>query len=294
MKKWLAALAAFLCAALVLTGCAEDAPPVPEGKLSVVASFYPIKEFAEAVGGDKVYVTTLIPDGVEPHDFQPAPKHLKGLLHARLFLINGLGMEPWAEEIVEAVGNPSLVLIDASQGIEPIPAGSRGRFDPHCWLSLSAAQTEVMNIAEAFAAADPTNADFYRQNAASYNGRLQSLLNEYRAKTAALPQRRLVTSHAAFAYLCRDLDLVQESVAPVFAAGEPSPQQLARLAALCRTWGVHTIFTEHLASPEIARTLSRETGASLAALSTLESKGHAASYIEGMQADLEILCAGLQ
>lgn len=164
MKLWRIALACVLCTAALLTGCgssASEAQP-PAGKIPVVASFDAMKEFTEAVGGDRVAVTTLIPAGTEPHDFQPTPHNLKSLLHARLFICNGLGMEPWADEVTAAVGNESLIIVDASRGVDAIPADSRReRFDPHCWFSLESAQTEVQNIADALAGADPDHADYY-------------------------------------------------------------------------------------------------------------------------------------
>ena len=94
-------------------------------------------------------------------------------------------MEPWADKTLEVVDNKNLVAVDASKGVQVIANTDKhdihehGRDDPHCWLSLQAAQTEVQNIAAALAEADPANADFYRENAAAYNEQLQQVLTEY-------------------------------------------------------------------------------------------------------------------
>lgn len=297
MKLWRIALACVLCTAALLTGCGSSAPEAqpPAGKIPVVASFDAMKEFTEAVGGDRVAVTTLIPAGTEPHDFQPTPHNLKSLLHARLFICNGLGMEPWADEVTAAVGNESLITVDASRGVDAIPADSRReRFDPHCWLSLEAAQTEVQNIADTLAGADPDHADYYQKNAAAYKEELRSLLEEYRAKFQSVPGRHFVTGHAAFAYLCRDYGLIQDSVAPVFAGGEPGPQQLARLADLCREYGVKTIFVEEMVSPRVSETLAREVGADAETIYTMESAEEGASYTDRMRDNLEKIYRSLQ
>lgn len=295
VKQWRAALAGLLCAVL-LGGCAPDEPSnwPPEGKVAVVASFDAMKSFTEAVGGDKVAVVTLIPDGTEPHDFQPTPRSLRSLLHARLFIYNGLGMEPWAEEVTTAVGNPALVTVDASRGVDAIPAEGRRRWDPHCWLSLSAAQVEVQNIADALAEADPANAEFYQQNADACQKEFQSLLAEYQEKFRTAAGRHFVTGHAAFAYLCRDYGLTQESVAPVFAGGEPGAAQLARLADQCRAWGVKTIFMEDMVSPRVSETLAREVGASVETIHTLESAEDGRSYTDRMRDNLEKIYRSLQ
>jgi len=74
MKNLLCLLFA-LC--LAVTGCSGKQHTIQEGKLPVVASFYAMKELTQAVGGNKVHVTTLIPEGSEPHDFLPTPRQLK-------------------------------------------------------------------------------------------------------------------------------------------------------------------------------------------------------------------------
>lgn len=302
MKSWLTACIAMITAAALLTGCGaqSDGSVQSDGKLKVVASFNAMKEFTQAVGKDKVDVVTLIPDGTEPHDFQPTTKNLKELSHARLFVYNGLGMEPWADKTLEVVDNKNLVAVDASKGVQVIANTDKhdihehGRDDPHCWLSLQAAQTEVQNIAAALAEADPANADFYRENAAAYNEQLQQVLTEYQEKFQSVPNRQFVTGHAAFAYLCRDFGLTQRSVESVFASGEPSPQQLASLADFCKQHKVTTIFSETMVSPRISETLAKEVGASVKTIHTIESAEGTATYIDRMRDNIEQIYQSLK
>ena len=87
---------------LVLAGCGTTADVPDDGKLKVAVTFDALKEFTQAVGGDKVDVYTLIPDGTEPHEFQPTTKTIKRLGQSQLFVYNGLGMEPWASKVVDA------------------------------------------------------------------------------------------------------------------------------------------------------------------------------------------------
>jgi zinc transport system substrate-binding protein len=76
-----------------------------------------MKEFAEAVGGDKVEITTIIPDGTEPHDFEPDAQDLVSLSSAQVFIYNGLGMEKWADDAVSAADNENLIVVEASDGV---------------------------------------------------------------------------------------------------------------------------------------------------------------------------------
>lgn len=222
-------------ALVLLAGCGGKTAPekTKEGKLPVVASFYAMKEMTEAIGGDKVAVTTLIPEGTEPHEFQPTTKSMKDLSRARVLVIQGLGMEPWAEEMVKAAENRDLVQVVAAREVTPIAnedaeeAREHGQYDPHAWLSPACAQVEAAAIVRGLSQADPVNAGYYQANGEKFIGRLRQLEAAYKGKFQDLPRKEFVTGHAAFAYLCRDFGLEQNSVEGVFASGEPNARQLA-------------------------------------------------------------------
>ena len=180
LARYITVLAACLCV-ISLAGCGPAADVPDDGKLKVAVTFDALKEFTQAVGGDKVDVYTLIPDGTEPHEFQPTTQTIKHLGKSQLFVYSGLGMEPWAPKVVEAAKNTALHTVNASQGVTPIALTDEedikehGAYDPHIWLSLVNAQIEVSNIAAALAEADPANADYYRNNAGNYKKQLQAL-----------------------------------------------------------------------------------------------------------------------
>jgi zinc transport system substrate-binding protein len=165
---------------------------------------------------------------------------------------------------------------------------------PHCWLSLENAQIEVNNIADALAQTDPGNAEFYKKNAQDYTNQLQQLEDEYAGKFQKLSNKQFVTGHAAFAYLCRDLGLQQNSVESVFADGEPSTQQMARLTDYCRQHGVKTIFVEDMVSPKTSQTLANEVGATVKKIHTIETSEDGASYIDRMKENLDEIYNSMQ
>lgn len=320
MRK-LAILCLALVALVVTAACGRNADS-SDHRVSVVTSFDAMTELVKAVGGDKVAVHTVIPDGTEPHDFELKPSDVKTLQDARLFVYNGLGMEPWAQEAVEAAGNKDLIVLEASHGVDAIPVTEEdadheghdtdakteehdhdhehehghhhGSVDPHAWLSLKNAMIEVDAIAQALGQADPDNAAYYQENAARYKAELEALDQEYAAKFQALPRKDFVAGHAAFAYLCRDYGLRQESVEDVFAEGEPNAGQLAQLVNFAKDHGVKVIFSEEMASPDVSKTLAREVGAQVETLYTMESAEDNLSYLERMRSNLEKIYASLQ
>lgn len=271
-----------------------------ESRIKVVVSFNAIKEFVQAVGRDRVAIITLIPDGTEPHDFQPTTRDMQALHTADLFIYNGAGMENWIDTATKAASNKNLKVIEASKGVDlialddPADIKEHGAYDPHTWLSLANAQIQVQNIADALSAADKKNAAFYQQNAAAYKQELQKLLAKYQTKMHKLPAKNFVTGHAAFAYLCRDLGLEQSSVEDVFASGEPSAKSLSELANFCKANNVKTIFVEEAVSPKTSQTLAKEVGAKTQPIHTLESSEGTLTYLDRMEENLDAIYQGLK
>lgn len=264
-----------------------------QGKIQVIVSFNPLKEFTKAIGKDKVSIKVIIPDGVEPHDYEPKAKDLEVLSNGRIFVYNGLGMESWAEKTIESVDNKNLIVVDSSKGIKRIKSGSEdeikehGQYDPHIWLSLTEAQKQCKNIEEALIKADIKNKDYYVKNYTEYVKSLQNLYDEYKDKFSKVQNKNFVTGHAAFAYFCRDFSLKQNSIEDVFAEGEPSAKKMKELVDYCKDNSIKTIFTEELVSPKVSETLANEVGAKAQKIHTVESGEKNKTYIDLMKENLE-------
>lgn len=294
MKK-LCILLLIICSSALFVSCKGSTKnTASEGsKLPVTVTFNALEELTSAVGKDKVSITTIIPAGTEPHDFEPKAADIAGITNGKVFVENGLGMETWAEDALNAANNKKLVVITASDGADAISNTGKdeieehGAYDPHLWLSLKGAELEVQNIADGLSKADPDNQSYYQANAKAYNKQLEDLYQEYSAKFSALTNKNFVTGHAAFNYFCRDFNLTQNSVEDVFAEGEPSTKQLAKLVDYCKANHVATIFAEEMASPEISKTLADEVGAEVETIYTIEGPEDNLSYYDRMKDNCE-------
>ncbi len=294
MKKKLFKIIGPLCMVILLSSCvnkkeAGDNKAQAEEKIFVVSSFNAMTEFAMAIGGEKIDITTIVPSGVEAHDFEPKAKDMKNMSKADLFIYNGLEMEHWADDILKSVDNKNLVVVEASKGADLIEtskeeAHEHGQFDPHVWLSLKEAKVEANNIKEALVKIDSSNKDYYEENYKRFEKELDDLKDEYQSKIQPLENKTFVTGHAAFAYLCRDFGLQQYSVEDVFAEGEPTPQKIKELVGIGKEVSLKTVFTEENVSPKVSETLAREIGAKTDTINTLESEGN---YIETMRENLQ-------
>lgn len=284
---------AFLLTALAFTaGCGKEPPAGGEGKIPVVVSFGAMEKLTAAIGGDAVSISVMVPDGTEPHDFEPRAGDLVKLKEAKVFVYNGMGMEHWADKALQSAGSDNRVVVKASEKVTPIllddeeEREEHGDYDPHTWLGLSEAKEEARAIRDGLIAASPENRDLFMKNYDTFAAGIDGLRDEYRDKLARAPRKELVTGHAAFGYLARDFSLTQESVEDAFATGEPPARKLVELIRFCRAHHVKTIFTEEMMDPALARTLASEAGASAETLSTLEEPG-SESYLDTMRDNLE-------
>jgi zinc transport system substrate-binding protein len=291
----------FLCFVLLsmvlsLSACGSsvNTEQKSQDKLKVVVSFNAMKEFAEAIGKDKVDIQTIIPDGTEPHDFEPKANDLEKLSTAKIFIYNGFGMETaWVDKTLQAVDNKNLVVVVASKGATPISntdpevIKEDGQYDPHLWVSLKGSESEAANIRDAFVAADPANKEYYEKNYTDFYNQLEQLYNEYDKKFKSVTNKNFVTGHAAFGYLSRDFGLNQNSVEDVFANGEPSAKKLKELTDYCKENKIKTIFVEDMVSPKVSEALANEVGAKAEKIYTIESKEDNKDYIQSMRDNLE-------
>lgn len=261
------------------------------GKIKVTATFNAMAEFVKAVGKDKVDVTVIIPDGVEPHDFEPKAKDIAEIESSKVFVYNGMDMEKWVDKLFTE--NKDVAIVEASKGIKPVTATGEStkkayeQYDPHTWLSPKCAQVEVKNIKDALQKADPADKDYFNKNYKAYISQLENIYKEYSAKFKTAKTKNIVTGHAAFAYLCRDFGLKQNSVEDVFADGEPTPQKLSSLISFCKSNNVKTVFVENMVSPAVSKTLASDVGAKVATIYTFESNENNKSYLDRMKINLD-------
>lgn len=253
--------------------------PTQSNKLSVTTTFYPLYDFAKQIGGDKVAVTNMTPAGAEPHDYEVTPRQLADAQKSKVFVYIGGLMEPWSEPFLT---DYRATAVRAGEGIEllSIVPGHEDHHDeghaedqltdPHFWLDPVYAQKIVDNILAGLIKADPTNMGYYTSRAEAYKAQLAQLDVDYRNGLANCRSRMIVTSHEAFGYLAKRYNLEVVSISGITPGEDPSPSGLAEIAKLIREKRITHVFFESLASPKLAETLAKETGAKTAVFDPVE------------------------
>ncbi|SHN25524.1 metal ABC transporter substrate-binding protein [Cryptosporangium aurantiacum] len=289
--------------AAAATGCSSsDSSAAADGKLGVVAAFYPLQYVTQQVGGDHVSVTNLVEPGTEPHDVELSPKQVAQVTDADA-VVYLREFQPAVDDAVDSgAKNKSLDVAGVaplSDGYVPLEEGElhedeKGK-DPHVWLD----PTRLAGIADAVAKKlgdlDPDHAAEYTANAKALNTKLGTLDAEYKSGLASCKQKTIVVSHNAFGYLAARYGLTQVPITGLTPEEEPSAARLAEVAKYAKENGVTVIFFETLVSPKIAQALASEVGAKAEVLDPIEgiAKESNDDYFSVMRTNLTTLRGAL-
>ncbi|WP_327676745.1 metal ABC transporter substrate-binding protein [Kitasatospora sp. NBC_00458] len=305
-RSAIALTAAALTAALTLTACGSSGGAQgADGKLNVVASFYPMEFLAAQIGGEHVKVTGLTAAGVEPHDLELTAKQVASVQKADA-VVYLKGLQPTVDKAVADSGAKHKVDATAASPLEDhhlAEGHSEGdghdhdeaAGDPHIWLDPTRYAAVAKSVGAELAKADPAHAADYAKNTDELVGRLTTLDQEFRDGLKDARTRTFVTSHAAFGYLAEHYGLTQVAINGVDPESEPTPARLADVQKAAKENGVTTIFFETLVSPKLADTVAKDLGLKTAVLDPLEGVKDPAkdSYLTVMKQNLTNLQAAL-
>lgn len=303
MKKKLALAILFL---LLNSACAP-AQTRPETGLRVVAVESFLADIAQNVAGDRLKVDSLMPVGMDPHAFSPAPQDIIKISQSEVLITNGAGLESWLEPTLQNAGGAH-TLLEASRGIEfrqPAannPASDEPGGDPHFWFNPLLVIRYAENIRDGLIAADPAGSEIYRRNADAYIQQLRELDGWIETEVAKIPpaRRLLVTDHETFGYFADRYGFtISGVIVPSYSSGAaPSAQQLASLVDQIRASASPAVFLEAGSSPQLAEQVSSQTGVAvitdLYTHSITSAQGPAPTYLAMMRYDVNRIVAALK
>lgn len=263
VRRSLAPTALLLIAAALAAGCGgADGDSGDGGKVDVVATTTILGDLARNVGGADVEVHQLLQPSSDPHDYEPRPDDVVATADAAVVLASGLGLDAWAEQVVEQSGGEAR-LVEVGEQLPSVPDGEGA--DPHWWHDPRNAATAVATIRDALAQANPAARAAYARNAAAYLRKLRALDAAIHACVAPIPtpQRKLVTDHDAFGFFADryGIDVVGTVIPSLTTQAQPSAGDLAELSRTIEREHVSTVFSEQSVNAKLAEAIARETGA---------------------------------
>ena len=277
--------------ALALTGCATErgaaaGGPAASGSassgstatpgsatstagLSVVTTVAPLTSIAANIGGDKVQITGLVPEGTNSHTFEPPPSASAVLSKADVVFINGLKLEEPTKELANAnlksgaeiIELGTLVLPESEYAYDFSFPREEGKPNPHLWTDPTWAIKYAEVIRDTFIARDAANSAYYRTNYDAFAAKATALADALRTDQESIPgERALLTYHDAYAYFARTFDWRVIGAIQPENFEDPSPREVARLIDQIRAEKVPTIFGSEVFPSKALKQIAAETG----------------------------------
>ena len=277
-----------LLLALLLSACGAQAAPISTSDAPVIlTSTSWLADVTRSIAGDRLQVVSLLPDGSDPHSYQPTPQDAARISESKLIIVNGAGYEQFLKSLLENAGGETTV-VEASTGVSP--REEAGSIDPHMWLDPNNMIVYAENIREALTRLDPGGEAAYKSSADSYIAQLKTLDSWIREQVKQIPaeKRLLITNHESLGYFAERYGFsVAGTVIESFSSdASPSAQQLAALIDQVRSSGAPAIFLDAADSDTFAKQIANETGVKVVTdlhLESLTDGPPAATYLDLMK-----------
>ncbi len=251
-----------------------------EGKIGVVVSIGPQVEFVKAVGGNKVDVTCMVPQGADPHTYEPLPSQLRQVSVADMYAEIGTPLE-FETNYMDKIkaSNSKMLVVNTSSGITLIPNSAENEsdtMDPHDWVDPKNAKIMVNNIYQGLVQVDPADEEYFKENRDKYLEQLDELDKN---TTNLLKGKRgtdILIYHPAFGYYLKDYNLTQ--VGAMLNDEEPSPQRIAIMDNIAKENNIKVVYSEPQYDPKFMESIASQIGGQVLMINDLDE-----NYIQNMQ-----------
>ncbi len=232
------------------------------GQMDVVCTTGMVGDLVRQVGGDRVKVTTLMIEGVDPHLFKPTRDDVARILKADLVFYSGLHLEGRMEETFEKLSSKGKSITPVTSEIpEALLLKEGAVVDPHVWMNPALWASCTKTVSDSLGKKDPEGAAIYAANATRYATQLQSLETTLRSLIATIPddQRVLITAHDAFQYFAKATGLTVMSIQGLSSSSEAGVADINRLVDAIVTHRIPAVFVESTLSEKNIRAVMEGT-----------------------------------
>jgi ABC-type Zn uptake system ZnuABC Zn-binding protein ZnuA len=243
---------------------------VQEDKLNVVTSVAPITNIVQNIGGDKINLVGLVPEGVNSHTFELIPSDTIKINDADLVIIDGLNLEANIEKIAENVisKNPSIRLLKLGDNtiskkewvFDFSFPKEKGDPNPHLWLNVEYAMKFANLTRDKLMEMDPTNSQYYIKNSNKYTKLLNQLDEGIKKSIETIPaeNRKLLTYHDSWAYFAPRYGMKVIGAIQASDFSDPSPKDIAGLIDQVRSEKIPAIFASEVFPTNIVDQIAKE------------------------------------
>ena len=275
---------------LVSCGDSPESTPAPKAdRLTVAASFYPIAEIVQRVGGDDVQLLALTAPGIEPHGSELSAKQLDALSQADIVFYIGGGFQP---DLVKGIASlpATTVAIDLLKSVDVITSEEKDDHgddhaeeesdghdhghsdtDPHVWLDPANMVKMSAIVSQEIAKVQTELASDLISRQTEYANQLTEVGTLMDSTFASCERKELVSAHDAFTYFTKRANLIAVPISGVDPENEPSAKELEAVAKIAQDRNVTTVFFEEVLPKAFADTVAKAIGASVDSINAVET-----------------------
>ncbi|MCW6038937.1 zinc ABC transporter substrate-binding protein [Spirulina subsalsa FACHB-351] len=278
--------------ALGMSACAGTVPPVAEEtdtpKPKVVATTAILCEMTEAIAQETIDLTCLMDSAQDPHTYEPTPSNRQAIEAAQLIFYGGYNLEPRVERLLAASSTPTVAVYE-----QAVPDPLMGHHhhdhddhghdhshdhshdhdtsseeqepDPHIWHSAENGGKIAQVIATELSTLVPEAATQYQEKGQAIQDQLNQLHTWIKDQIATIPpqQRKLVTTHDAFAYYSAAYNIPSMAVQGLSTESTPTPQRLKTIVETVQKAQVPALFVETTTNPGSIEIVAREANVTI-------------------------------
>lgn len=268
---------AVLVVALVIGACGGDSENTSQNadredtRLKVVTTVSPITSIVENIGGPRISLEGVVPEGVNSHTFEPTPSMAKLMAGADLIIINGLFLEEPTLALAESNKKDDVVILAlGDRSVTPdewqfdftFPE-SAGHPNPHLWPDPNLGLRYAELVQARLAALDPDNAAYYAGNLEIFRGKVEKMDQAIRAAVATVPEgnRKLLTYHDSWAYFAKQYGMEVIGAVQPSNFSQPSVREVAELIDQVKELGLPAVFGSEVFSSDVLEAIASEADA---------------------------------
>ena len=259
-------------------------------KMRVGASINDLASIASTVGGDEVEVFSIARPTADVHHIEVLPSYMVKVSRAKLFLKVGMGLDQWADGIIDGSRNARLITVDCSKDIPrlEIPTAQVTALmgdvhpygNPHYWLDPRNGAIIARTVADAFASADPAHAAGYHDRAEKFRKEAEETYARGKVAAEAMPVKVMVTYHRSWSYFANAFGIDVVGEAEPVPGIPPTAKHLADLVKVVKERRVPVFVQEPYFSSDAGRFLAREGQVRVVVASPSCDTTAAGSYLE--------------
>lgn len=271
MRKILGSLIALALIAS-LSACSTNSETSAQDTRPLVATTVsPITSIAASIGGDRIRIEGIVPEGTNSHTFEPSPRIAKLLSNADLILVNGLKLEDPTLELAERNKKAATRIVELGTVVLPesdyiydfsFPK-EEGKPNPHLWTDPGYAIKYAQLIQNEFTALDPDSAEYFAANFEIFKVQATELGAAVAQDQKSVPagNLKLLTYHDAYAYFAKAYGWTIIGALQPGSFSDPSPADVARIIEQVKSQKVKTIFGSEVFPSAVLKEIGRASGA---------------------------------